>query len=312
MRELEFLKVIQNTLADSSLIGDDCAYLEEFDICVTQDTLVEGVHFLTHTTTPFKLGQKAVNVNLSDLAAAGARPLYITVSLSLPRASDENFVQAFYQGVQDSCQKYGVNVAGGDLTGADNYFISICAIGKKYNNVKVSRSFAQKGDIILTTGTHGDSAAGLALLQNGINKPKNLINKPKNLINKHLVPLPAIEQSEYIMQTLKDAGIEKLAMMDTSDGLQDAIFKLSKASNLEFDIETIPAGIDLKTTFPENWKDYALWGGEDFELIFTIPPCLYKYFNNPQFIKIGTVSDRPFSNALEKEFEQNSFKHFEE
>ena len=67
MRELEFLKVIQNTLADSSLIGDDCAYLEEFDICVTQDTLVEGVHFLTDTTTPFKLGQKAVNVNLSDL-----------------------------------------------------------------------------------------------------------------------------------------------------------------------------------------------------------------------------------------------------
>ena len=305
MRELEFLKVIQNTLADSSLIGDDCAYLEEFDICVTQDTLVEGVHFLTHTTTPFKLGQKAVNVNLSDLAAAGARPLYITISLSLPRASDENFVQSFYQGVQDSCQKYGVKVAGGDLTGADNYFISICAIGKKYNNVKVSRSFAQKGDIILTTGTHGDSAAGLALLQNGINKPKNLINK-------HLVPLPAIEQSEYIMQTLKDAGIEKLAMMDTSDGLQDAIFKLSKASHLEFDIETIPAGKDLKTTFPKDWKDYALWGGEDFELIFTIPPFLYKYFNKLQFIKIGTVSDRPFSNALEKEFEQKSFKHFEE
>ena len=100
-------------------------------------------------------------------------------------------------------------------------------------------------------------------------------------------------------------------MMDTSDGLQDAIFKLSKASNLEFDIETIPAGKDLKTTFPKDWKDYALWGGEDFELIFTIPPCLYKYFNNPQFIKIGTVSDRPFSNALEKEFERRYKKETE-
>lgn len=100
--------------------------------------------FLTHTTTPFKLGQKAVNVNLSDLAAAGARPLYITISLSLPRASDENFVQSFYQGVQDSCQKYGVKVAGGDLTGADNYFISICAIGKNTTMSKCQEALHKK------------------------------------------------------------------------------------------------------------------------------------------------------------------------
>ena len=75
MKELEYLEIINDTLSDTTLLGDDCAYLKEFDICITQDTLVEGIHFTLDTTTPFELGQKAVNVNLSDLAASGSKPL---------------------------------------------------------------------------------------------------------------------------------------------------------------------------------------------------------------------------------------------
>ena len=172
MKELEYLNIINKTLTDSSLLGDDCAYLKEFDLCITQDTLVEGVHFLLNTTDAFTLAQKSVNVNLSDLAAAGAKPLYITLSLSLPKNIDQNFVENFYKGVETAVSKYGIKVAGGDLTGADRVYISICAIGKKYNNVQVSRTNAKAGDIIALTGTHGSSAGGLKLLLQGKKEPE--------------------------------------------------------------------------------------------------------------------------------------------
>ena len=305
MREIEYLKVIENTLADSSLIGDDCAFLEQLDICVTQDTLVEDIHFSINTITPYQLGQKAVNVNLSDLAAAGAKPLYITISLSMPKTSGNDFVEEFYKGVQYSCEKYKVKVAGGDLTGSEKYFVSVCAIGRKYNDVRVSRSFAKQGDIIITTGFHGDSAGGLKLIQKGQKAPQCLINK-------HLVPVARIQESEYIMNTAKQEGVSELAMMDTSDGLGDAVCKLSGACNLEFDLDYIPVSDILKHTFPDTYNDIAMWGGEDFELLFTVPEKLYDKLDKTKFIKIGRVSDRPFSSEREREFEQKSFKHFED
>ena len=119
MKELEYFDIINKTLSDVSLLGDDCAYLKDFDLCITQDSLVENVHFSLKTTDAYTLGQKAVNVNLSDLAAAGAVPLFVTISLSLPKNKDIDFVKDFYKGVEKSVSKYGVTVAGGDLTDAD-------------------------------------------------------------------------------------------------------------------------------------------------------------------------------------------------
>lgn len=307
MKELEFLKVIKNTLADSSLIGDDCAYLKEFDICVTQDTLVEGVHFTLDTTTPFELGQKAVSVNLSDLAAAGAMPLYITISLSLPKSADESFIESFYKGVDLVVREHGVKVAGGDLTSAEKVFVSVCAIGKKYNSVKVSRDCAKAGDFIVTTGTHGDSAGGLKILLQGKDSPESLIKS-------HLLPKARVAESYTIMQAAEKAGINELAMMDTSDGLGDGLYKLSKACGLAFDVDfdSVPISQELKLTFPDEYKDLALWGGEDFELLFTVPEQLFSMLDKTKFFKIGTVSNRPFSKENEEEFEKKSFKHFEE
>ena len=307
MKELEYLDVIKNTLGDSSLIGDDCAFLKDFDLCVTQDTLVEDVHFKLSTITAFELGQKAVNVNLSDLAASGAKPLYITVSLSLPSNINKCFVEDFYKGIDTACSKYNVKVAGGDLTGSDKVFISICAIGKKYNDVCVSRNASKPDDVIVTTGTHGDSAGGLKLLMQGVKAPEALIKK-------HLLPQARVKESREIMIEAKNSGIKEFAMMDTSDGLGDALYKLSKGSGYAFDIDfdSVQVSQELKQSFPEDYKELVLWGGEDYELLFTIPESVYNRLDKSRYFKIGVVLSTPFSKAQELEFEKKSFKHFEE
>lgn len=309
MKELEYLNIINKTLTDPSLLGDDCAYLEEFDLCITQDTLVEGVHFLLNTTDAFTLAQKSVNVNLSDLAAAGAKPLYITLSLSLPKNIDQNFVENFYKGVESAVSKYGIKVAGGDLTGADRVYISICAIGKKYNSVQVSRTNAKAGDIIALTGTHGSSAGGLKLLSQGKKEPEILIKK-------HLLPSAQVEKSKIIMQTAFDCNVRNIAMMDSSDGLGDALYKLSTGCGYLFDIDfdSIPVDEELKIAFPGEWKDLLMWGGEDFELVFCIDKSAFEKLDKTKFYKIGTVSDKPITkdiaNVLNQEFENKLFKHF--
>ncbi len=307
MKEFEYLKIIQKTLSDSSMIGDDCAFLEEFGLCVTQDTLCEGVHFLLSTTDAYSLGQKAVNVNFSDLAAAGAKPLYLTISLSLPKSLDESFVKAFYEGVNDACLKYGAVVAGGDLTGSESVFVSICAIGKKINDVKVSRSFAKEGDVVVVTGFHGDSAGGLRLLQNGIREPQELIKK-------HLLPAAQCEKSTILMEELNKNGVDRVAMMDSSDGLGDALFKLSQGCGFAFDLEfdLVPVNPFLKLAFPQEWKDLVLWGGEDFELVFCTSENVFEGLDKSNFFKIGKVSGRPCSQEDEifKDFSKKSFDHF--
>lgn len=343
MKELEYIKIINNTLTDSSLLGDDCAWLRNLkdhsgrELCVTQDTLVEGVHFLLETTDAYELGQKAVNVNLSDLAAAGAEPEYLMISLSLPASCDENFVRDFYAGVQYSLDSFTggkAKVAGGDLTASEKVCVSVCAIGAKYNSVKVSRSCAKAGDIVAVTGTHGDSAGGLKLLTPGGDFSNVQIadlseSTRLTLIKKHLVPCPQNRKSEILMKTVKEVsdvmeqnaakGCKQgqcLAMMDSSDGLFDALYKLSQACGLAFDIDydSIPVSAELKQAFSECWKDLAYWGGEDFELVFCTGKEVFDRLDNSMFYRIGTVSDRSFdevSTLYRREFEAKSYRHFE-
>ena len=131
MKELDFLKIINNTLDDNSYLGDDCAYLEDLGIYVTHDTLVEDIHFSMYTTDAYKLGRKAVSVNISDLATALADPKYITVSISTPKLTNNSFIEELYKGINDICNEYGVKVIGGDITGSEKIVISVSAIGKK-------------------------------------------------------------------------------------------------------------------------------------------------------------------------------------
>lgn len=140
MNEKELIKIIKSTL-NSEYIGDDCAYLPDLGIVVTQDSLVEDVHFKLDFITPFQLGYKSVTVNISDVCASGAEPKYLTISLSLPKYVDEKFVKDFYEGAKMAAGD--VKIVGGDLTGSDKIYISASAIGSTKERKISSRSNAK-------------------------------------------------------------------------------------------------------------------------------------------------------------------------
>ncbi len=266
MNENHLIDIIKS-LTKSRYIGDDCAYLEDLGITVTQDSLVEGVHFNLDWITPYQLGNKAIKVNISDVLASGAEPAYALVSVSMPSDCTENFVKEFYKGLNDgllSVAIEGMNppeIIGGDLTGGDKIFISICMIGRVNGRNISSRSNAQIGYKVAVCGLHGSSAAGLRLLKNGKSRPENLI---KAHISPYLYPKLALNVSRSVPLPY--------AMMDTSDGLGDALFKMALASNitLSIDFEKIPYDKDIKNF--DDWENLILFGGEDYGLVAVLPP----------------------------------------
>lgn len=307
MKEFELINIIK-TITNSSFIGDDCAYLKDLSIVVTQDSLVENIHFKLEFTTPFQLGFKSVMVNLSDIYASGAEAKYLTISLSLPKKLDKNFVEDFYKGAKKACNN-AVQIIGGDITGSEKLFISVCAIGSTNTRKISSRKNAKKGFKIITNGKAGSSAAGLSLLLNN-NKT------PKNLIVSHLMPNPNdILSKEIATKITKD-----YVMMDTSDGLIDALYKIAKASNvlMSVDMDKIPFDEELKTF--KNYQDLILFGAEDYNLVAVVPEEILSELSD--YTLIGEVKEKVDENLIEvkmakktilfDEFsiEQKLFDHF--
>lgn len=316
MKETSFIEIIKNTLACSSYLGDDCAYLEDLNIFVTQDTLVENVHFSMYTTTPYLLGRKAVSVNFSDLAAALAEPKYITVSLSLPKNTKEVFVEELYKGINDVCAEYDVKVIGGDITSSEKIVISVCAIGKKVSNYLSSRTFAKKGDYIITTGNYGASSLGLYAFS-------NFLYCSETLKQSHLNPIARVNEAKELNSVINS----NIALMDTSDGLVDALYKIAIDSkhSLEIDFEKVPVLQDIVDFAKQNdvdYKHYVKWGGEDFELIACVDEETHSKLDSHKFTCIGRVLNKDFaprvvindglnSETITKEiFEKNSYNHF--
>ena len=164
MKEEEFLSIIKTIIGDK-YIGDDCAYLEDLGIVISQDSLVEDVHFSLKYMTPYQLGYKSAMVNISDISASGGRGKYITVALSLPKKTTKEFIKEFYTGLTDALKECGdIKVIGGDITGSDKVIVSITIIGTTQGRRISSRANAQSGQVIVTSGVHGSSAAGLKLL----------------------------------------------------------------------------------------------------------------------------------------------------
>lgn len=316
MKELEFLKIIADTLDDSSFIGNDCAYLDEFGLFVTQDTLVEDVHFSTYTTNAYLLGRKSVSVNLSDLASALAKPLYITVSLSLPKMIKNTFVENFYKGVNDVCREYGVKVIGGDITSSEKITVSVCAIGKKSADFLTGRNKAKNGNYIVVTGNFGTSGAGLYALQ-------NFLYVEDEVKNVHLNPTPRVKEALEISKLISS----DISVMDTSDGLADALYKISLNSkhSLEVDFDKIPVNSKVVDFAKRNdlfLEDLVLWGGEDYELVMSIDEDTYSKLNSDIFKCIGRVLNKDnipsvtvkfkhgSKKILSENFEEKSFNHF--
>lgn len=306
MNEINLIKKIKNTL-NSQYIGDDCAYLKDLGIVVSQDSLVEDIHFNKLTMSPYQMGYKSVMVNLSDVAASGAKPAYLTIALSLPKEIKDDAVIDFYEGAKYALENLDVEIVGGDITGADKLYISISVIGKTLDRKISSRSHAKIGHKIITSGVHGSSAAGLRILQNDLEPDKDLIKA-------HLMPVAQIDFAKQISEQIQ----EDYAMMDTSDGLFDALFKIGSASNctMSVDFERILYDPKIKEYF-SDYKDLILFGGEDYQIVATVPVELLPSLKN--YIIIGEVLPKEdcviklnADNKIEKfnDLSNKCFNHF--
>ena len=314
MKELDFLETIKKTLTRKGNIGDDCAYLKELGIVVTQDSLVEDVHFSSEFSSPYQLAYKAICVNLSDIFASGAKPKYITISLSLPERIDVSFIKEFYRACEDLSLEYDFEVIGGDITGSEKIFISVCAIGLTENRRISSRSNARVGDIVVTTGLHGSSAAGLSLLK------EKRENVGQEFVNAHLMPQPQKSFSEQISTNID----RDYAMMDTSDGLIDAVFKIAQASKVKIslDFNKIPYDKKIEEIAHKaslDFKDWILYGGEDYQLVACVDKENLKKMDN--YTIIGKVVEQNEESFVEINFAthkeeilnlEKTFNHFKE
>ena len=271
MKEKELIDVIKNIIG-SEYIGDDCAYLKDLGVVITQDSLVEGVHFSLEYMTPRQLGYKSAMVNLSDVYASGSVPKYMTVSLSLPKNKDEEFVRGFYQGIKSACGD-NVIVVGGDITGSDKVFVSICVVGKTNERTISSRSNAKEGYKVVVSGLHGSSAAGLCMLKRGDYSHNELIKA-------HLEPEIQGEFALGVSGVVK----EQYAMMDTSDGLMDALSTIANESRVLLEVDFGKVPYDKRLEEFANWQDMVLFGGEDYGIVAVVPE---EY--NIGGIKIGSV-----------------------
>lgn len=246
-------------------IGDDCALLtlpEKQTLAISTDTLVEGVHFL-RDIHPSDLGYKALAVNLSDLAAMGADPAWLTLALTLPEVN-EAWLKDFSDSLFELLDYYDMQLVGGDTTrGPLSLTLGIHGLVPQGRALK--RSGARPGDWIYVTGTLGDSAAGLALLQHHMK-----INDPvahEALIKRHLRPMPRILQG----QALRDLATSAI---DLSDGLISDLRHILKASDCgaRLNLDALPLSAVMKQHFePDQALRWALSGGEDYELCFTVP-----------------------------------------
>lgn len=251
-------------------IGDDAAVLglpSGCSLVATIDALIEEVHFRREWSRPEDLGWKALAVNVSDLGAMGARPLGCLVTLALPEGTPVRWVDHLYAGLAECAAAYGCPVVGGDTVRAPEHVaLSIAAFGAVAEGKQVTRSGARVGDLLCVTGVLGDSGAGLALLQ-AARKERRFAGP----IRWHLRPEPPVAAGAV----LAERGLAT-AMLDLSDGLASDIQHLCRASHVgaRIEAERLPisdaarqAGKALGVE-PVRW---ALHGGEDYQLLFTLP-----------------------------------------
>lgn len=311
MKEIDYINIIQNVLS-SNHIGDDCAYLEDLGIVITQDSLVEDIHFKRNFSTPFELGYKSIAVNLSDIYASGAEAKYLTVALSLPKSVDENFVKEFYEGAKSILN--GAKIVGGDITGSnDKIFVSVCAIGSTKGRKISSRKNAKVGYKIITNGTHGSSNAGLNLLLN------NNCNSYPEIVKEHLMPSISDKLSNAVATSAKN----NYAMMDSSDGLIDALYKIADFSEVSavVDFKKIPYDKDLEKIENFDYKSAILFGGEDYRLICAISEEDLKKLDENLYTIIGEIQEKSADTVKVKfngkeigfnanSLEKNLFNHF--
>lgn len=253
-------------------IGDDCAVFRSSRgrvLLLTTDMLVEDIHFVRTTITPYHLGRKAIAVNLSDIAAMGGRPLVALISAAIPPDREVEEMQELYRGMKDICGRYTVDIVGGDTVASpEKLVINVSIVGDAREGQVLYRSGARPGEKIYLTGTVGDSSAGLNILKGQISPPQPLRD---HFIRAHNEPQPLIETGKIIAQSRLAT-----AMIDLSDGLISDLGHICQESGVGALLLStrIPLSSELKKLANYeglNALELALSGGEDYALLVTVP-----------------------------------------
>lgn len=282
-------------------IGDDGTVLRPEpgrDQVQVIDTLVEGVHFPAGTSAA-DIGYRVVAVNLSDIAAMGAIPRWMTLALTLPQA-DVRWVSDFADGLFEAAKEFDVALVGGDMTRGDKVVATVHITADVEAGMALLRSQAKVGDTVFVTGTLGDAAAGLALLRRG--------EFDAFLVGRFLRPDARIETGRRL------AGLASAAI-DVSDGLVGDLTKLLEASGVggELDVERLPLSDALKARFDEAERTrLALMGGDDYELCFTAQPNAVSGIDN--VTAIGRITDGVGlmcrNDGVVVEYDDSGYRHF--
>ena len=282
-------------------VGDDSALLTpppQQQLVICADTLVAGRHFPIDTD-PHAIGWKSVAVNLSDIAAMGATPHSILLALSLPQI-DHDWLKAFSQGLYDCCDQFGVSLIGGDTTQSPHLTLSVTALGWVDIGQAIPRSGAKPGDLICVSGTVGDAAFALQHLGHPLQKRLDY-------------PTPRCQLG---------AALKGLAhsMIDISDGLAQDLGHILKASQVgaKLQLENLPISPTLQTLDDAQKWQYALAGGDDYELCFTISPQNYEKLLQKQLdvsiSMIGTIQQQHGltfeKDGVDHSLQFNGYQHF--
>jgi thiamine-monophosphate kinase len=255
-------------------IGDDCAVTDapvSGRTLTTTDLLVEGIHFDLSYTDPASLGYKSLAVNLSDIAAMGGVPRHVLLGLAVPPTIDVEFLDAFTDSFIALADQHAVTLIGGDTCASlAGLMVSVTLVGEQVPDRILTRGAAQPGDLIVVSGTVGDSALGLELLQGRLLTVDDA-EAVRFCINRHLRPMPRVA----LGQLLANTGMVR-AMIDLSDGILADLGHILTASNVGASLEAaqLPISSAYRTLAARtlgNFSELALTGGEDYELLFTIP-----------------------------------------
>ena len=293
MNEFELIaRYFSRPCQDASVllgVGDDCAALQVpagESLLVSTDVLVEGRHF-PESTAAFDVGYKAMAVNLSDLAAMGARPLGVTLGLALP-VIEPDWLAAFAQGFYALAEQYGICLVGGDTVKSPVRSLAVTIMGSAQPDRMLKRSGAKPGDLIAVTGTVGDAGLGLRSIQHPESVPTSLTSEDVAFLQMRLNrPTPRVEEGRRLAEVAH-------AALDVSDGLLQDMGHLLRASSVGAVIEMdrlpiSPAARSWIAADPVR-RELPLTAGDDYELLFAIPPDQWATLNVPATV-IGRITE---------------------
>ena len=300
--------------------ADDCALIKtkNDNLLINNDSLIENVHFNDITICAQDLGWKAVVSNISDLLSSGSKKnIGITISLILPATTEWVWVKELYKGINKALKEYGGVILGGDCSVGNNKIISITAIGIQ-GELDLRRSACKPGDLILTTGIHGLSKLGFMIRSktnfNNITLNQRLIDKS---IEHFCQPKVNPNFLKNLLKTRSNKKITKIGCTDSSDGLFQAVHDLAVASRCKAIIDYTKMPKDKNWPIGDRWDEYYLFGGEDYELVFSLPKKWAKKLSklDKNIREIGFFTDGEpsieFQDNEKNHLLNNSpFKHF--